>query len=126
VPIGRYTQQILQRAGGALGADFPARVQQRVVSRELSVRRVMTKVLLGEAQVGVVYRTDAMATGRSLKVVAIPAQFNVVAQYPIAETLHPVHPELARAWVGLVLSPKGKERLRAAGFLPAPEGGAER
>src|SRR5215813_2573391 len=37
VPIGAYTLQILDRARTAAGADFPDRVQARVVSRELNV-----------------------------------------------------------------------------------------
>ncbi|HEY0463798.1 MAG TPA: molybdate ABC transporter substrate-binding protein, partial [Polyangiaceae bacterium] len=44
VPIGKYTLQILDKASGALGADFRARVEARVVSRELNVRQVLTKV----------------------------------------------------------------------------------
>src|SRR5262245_58064403 len=43
VPIGTYTLQILEKARTQLGADFAARVQSRVASRELNVRQVLTK-----------------------------------------------------------------------------------
>ncbi|WP_437877411.1 molybdate ABC transporter substrate-binding protein [Sorangium sp. So ce513] len=122
VPIGRYTQAILDRAAGPLGADFRARVEARVVSRELSVRQVLTKVRLGEAQAGVVYRTDAQAGQDGVAIVPIPPDINVVAEYPIAVVTGAAHPGLARAWVDLVLSEAGQSALRRAGFV-APSGG---
>lgn len=123
VPIGRYTLQILDRASMSLGADFRARVEARVVSRELNVRQVLTKVRLGEAQAGVVYRTDAHAAQDGVTVVAIPPDINVIAEYPIAVVVGAAHPGLARAWVDLVLSETGQGALRRAGFL-APSGGS--
>src|SRR5690606_19045807 len=38
VPIGRYTLQILDRPQSTRGADFRARVEAKVASRELNVR----------------------------------------------------------------------------------------
>ena len=49
VPIGAYTLQILERARAKLGDDFPARVEARVVSRELNVRQVLDQ---GDARRG--------------------------------------------------------------------------
>ncbi|MFI5298828.1 MAG: molybdate ABC transporter substrate-binding protein [Polyangiales bacterium] len=117
VPIGRYSLQILDRAALTLGADFRSRVEAKVVSRELNVRQVLTKVSLGEAQAGIVYRTDARAADGSVTVVAIPAAQNVVASYPVAVVSGAPHPLLARAWVDFVLSPAGRQALESAGFL---------
>lgn len=122
VPIGRYALQILDRASASLGADFRARVEAKVVSRELNVRQVLTKVRLGEAQAGVVYRTDAQAAQDGVTVAAIPPEVNVIAEYPIAVVAGAAHPGLARAWVDLVRSEAGQSALRRAGFL-APSGG---
>ncbi|WP_437735482.1 molybdate ABC transporter substrate-binding protein [Sorangium sp. So ce1335] len=122
VPIGRYTLAILDRAAASLGADFRARVEARVVSRELNVRQVLTKVRLGEAQAGVVYRTDAQAAQDGVAIVPIPPDLNVVAEYPIAIVAGAAHPGLARAWVDFVLSEAGQRALRGAGFV-APSGG---
>lgn len=116
VPIGNYTLQILERAKAQLGADFPARVQARVASRELNVRQVLTKVMLGEADAGIVYRTDARSGGDKVRVVEIPAELNVVAEYTIATVARAPHPELARAWVTLVTGPAGQAALEGAGF----------
>ncbi len=121
VPIGRYTLQMLDRASTTLGADFRARVEAKVVSRELNVRQVLTKVSLGEAQAGVVYRTDARSAQGRVSIVTIPSDINVIAGYPIAVVTGAPHPGLARAWVGLVLSSEGQQALRSAGFL-APSG----
>jgi molybdate transport system substrate-binding protein len=122
VPIGRYTQKILeQAAAGPMGADFRKQVEAHVVSRELNVRQVLAKVTLGEAQAGVVYRTDAKSAEGKVGVVAIPAGVNVLAEYPIAAVAGGPHPQLARAWVTFVMSEASQKTLRDAGFLaPTP------
>jgi molybdate transport system substrate-binding protein len=123
VPIGRYTLQLLDRAAQVLGADFRVRVERKVVSRELSVRQVLAKVSLGEAQAGVVYRSDAEAARGRVTHLVIPAEVNVVAEYPIALVTGAAHPRRGRAFVDLVRSTEGRRALRAAGFaLPRPAG----
>ncbi|MEY2931852.1 MAG: hypothetical protein RL033_2601 [Pseudomonadota bacterium] len=117
VPIGRYTVQILGNAGKTLGADFAASFDKKVASRELDVRQVLNKVVLGEADAGIVYRTDANSAKDKVGVVTIPAELNVIAEYPIAVTSAAAHPTPAGAWVKFVLSPAGQEVLNAAGFL---------
>jgi molybdate transport system substrate-binding protein len=112
VPIGAYTLRILDRTD----ADFRRRVLARVVSKELNVRQVLAKVALGEADAGIVYRTDARAAGGEVLPLDIPAALNVVAEYPIAVLGGAAEPAAARAFVELVLSPEGQERLAAAGF----------
>jgi molybdate transport system substrate-binding protein len=117
VPIGRYTLKILDNASKRLGSDFRARVEAHVVSRELNVRQVLAKVTLGEADAGIVYRTDAATAGDGVTIVTIPAELNVIAEYPIAVVEGAAHTELARAWLGLVVSPDGQRALGRAGFL---------
>src|SRR5204863_278469 len=120
VPIGVYTLQILDKAAAKLGADFPGRVQAKVASRELNVRQVLAKVVLGEADAGVVYRSDAVAAAGKIAVVGIPPELNVIAEYPIAALAAAPHPDLARRWIELVKSPAGAAALRAAGFTACP------
>lgn len=119
VPIGAYALQVLERASGALGADFRARVERRVVSREPNARQVLAKVALGEADAGIVYASDARAAP-AVTVIAIPPELNVVAEYPVGVTSDAPHPELARAWVGLLRSPAGARALSEAGFTSPP------
>jgi molybdate transport system substrate-binding protein len=120
VPIGAYTVQILQRAADKLGASFAARVQAKIVSRELNVRQVLAKVVLGEADAAIVYRTDALTANGKVRVVEIPPDLNVTAAYPIAALKHAPSPNLADAFVALVRSPSGTAVLREAGFVPCP------
>jgi molybdate transport system substrate-binding protein len=127
VPIGRYTLQILDLAAKQLGEKYPEQVLAKVVSRELNVRQVLAKVSLGEADAGIVYRTDALSLkdGQDkVAVVDIPAEINVIAEYPIAVVANAPHPGLASAWVKLVKSELGQKALHDAGFLPRLGGAA--
>jgi molybdate transport system substrate-binding protein len=124
VPIGRYTLQILDRASRQLGADFRSRVEAKVASRELNVRQVVAKISLGEADAGIVYRTDANAARDKVRIVPIPADLNVIAEYPIAVVADAQQPELAVEWVNLLRSEAGRKVLLGAGFL-APEAPAQ-
>lgn len=108
VPIGAYSGQILAKAGMRLG--------DRVVSRELNVRQVLAKVALGEADAGIVYRSDVPAAQGKVRVIPIPPALNVVAQYPVATVAGA--PPLAQQFVALLLSRAGQEALARAGFLP--------
>lgn len=119
VPIGAYTVKIFDAAAKKYGADLRTKLEASVVSRELNVRQVLAKVTLGEADAGIVYRTDAQAAKDKVEVIAIPAELNVQAEYPIAAVSASKQPALAQAWVELVLSAAGQQRLTSAGFLPA-------
>jgi molybdate transport system substrate-binding protein len=118
VPIGAYTAQIWKKAAAKLGADFAAHLEEKVVSRELNVRQVLAKVLLGEADAGIVYRSDALAAQGKVALVEIPPELNVTAAYPIAALKGAPHPDLAGAFIDLVRSPAGATVLREAGFVP--------
>ena len=63
VPVGQYTLDFLDKASKDPGFDtaFGAAVLKNVVSYEENVRSVLTKVVLGEADAGVVYVTDITA-----------------------------------------------------------------
>ena len=112
VPVGAYADEAIAHQG----ASFRAAVGARVVSRELNVRQVLSKVALGEADAGIVYRTDARAAPAKVEVLPVPG--SPVALYPVAPLLRAPSPDLARRFVELVLSPQGEDALRRHGFLP--------
>ena len=123
VPIGAYSRQILADAANAAdgpGADFLERVLANLRSNESNVRAVLTKVQLGEADAGIVYRTDAALAGGDIEVVDIPAEYNATASYPIAVTKESRNPAAAAAWIAYVLSPEGQAILQRFGFGPRP------
>jgi molybdate transport system substrate-binding protein len=119
VPAGGYTLTILDNLSTdpTYGADFKTRVLANVVSYETDVKQVVAKVQLGEADAGIVYITDAIAAP-TLKTIAIPTNYNVVAKYPIAALINAPQPELAAGFVAYVLSADGQAILKKWGFTP--------
>jgi molybdate transport system substrate-binding protein len=111
VPIGRYTRLVLENAG----PDFKAQVLENTASNETTVKQVLAKVQLGEADAGVVYASDAVAAP-DLPVIEIPPKWNVLAEYPIAPLKNALHPELTDVFVAFVLSPQGQVILQKWGF----------
>lgn len=112
VPIGDYARQILENAGIAREA------LANLVSNEEDVKAVIQKVVLGEADVGIVYATDVTAqVADRVQVVDIPDPVNVVASYVVAVVASSDDPALARSFVSFLLGP-GQAVLRRYGFLP--------
>jgi len=106
VPIGKYAAQVLANAG----------VTATPVSFEENVKGIVTKVTLGEADAGIVYRTDVSAAGAEAEGVDIPADINVQASYPIIATAEAGNPAGAAAFIDLVLSEQGQKILDSYGF----------
>lgn len=117
VPIGRYTQDALAKLGLEPGypADFSAKVNRNVVSREPNVRAVLAKVELGEADAALVYETDARGSAR-VRAIAIPEKANVVAEYPIAVLTASGNKSGAEAFVQFLRSHTGRSILKRHGF----------
>jgi molybdate transport system substrate-binding protein len=107
VPCGRYAERIFENAGVAVTPK----------SFEENVNAVVTKVTLGEADAGIVYRTDVLAVGADAEGVELPVAVNVVAQYPIVVTRDAANPDGAEAFVAFVGSDQGQEILSSYGFL---------
>lgn len=116
VPIGRYAEQILDRAESIYGAGFKQRVMAHVISRELQVKQVVAKILLKEAQAGIVYKTDALLLPKEVRMIAIDSRMNVESDYPIAILKRTIKPQLAQAFVDELLSLRAQRHLALAGF----------
>ncbi len=117
VPVGNYTLQVLAKLDTALGAGFKDKVVANVVSYENDVKQVVAKVQLGEADAGLVYTSDTVAAPE-LKKIEIPAENNVIAEYPIAMLAQAADAELAQAFIDFILSADGQSILAKWGFLP--------
>lgn len=120
VPVGQYALDFLDKAVQEtdLGQAYKDGVLGNVVSFENNVKTVLTKVLLGEADAGIVYTSDI--TGDAADKVGrldIPDALNVIATYPIAVIADSKQVELAQAFVDLVLSADGQEVLAKYGFI---------
>ena len=85
------------------------------VSEEQKVTDVRTKVESGEADAGVVYKTDAVAAKDKVDEVTIDNK-GVVNHYPIAQTAKPENPAGAQAFIDAVTGKAGQEILAKYGF----------
>ena len=117
VPAGRYARQILDNLNAEFGGDYRSRVLANLVSNEDNIRQAVTKVQLGEADASIVYVSDAVAVP-DLQKIEIPADVNVIAEYPIASLSRSENPDLADAFIAYVLSPAGQATLKKWGFTP--------
>ena len=107
VPAGRYAQEAFAKAG----------VEVRPATEELSVKGVVTKVQLGEADAGVVYVTDARAAGDRLEAVAIPEEDNIRAEYQVARVAGAKNRGAARSFIDALRGAAGRKHLLDAGFV---------
>lgn len=108
VPCGSYAQQVF----AAVGATVTPR------SFEENVKAVVAKVVLGEADAGIVYASDLVTVDDRAQGVEIPDESNVVARYPIATTREGPNPDGAQDFVDFVLSDGGRAILASYGFGP--------
>lgn len=126
VPVGQYALDFLDKAqaAGELGAGYKEAVMANVVSYEVNVRAVLSKVILGEADAGIVYRSDVAAlVGADAQIgevqqIDIPDNLNTIASYPIAPLADSRQPELAQRFIDYILGPEGQQLLAANGFVP--------
>lgn len=114
VPITRYAVQLVDRLG--IADAYAA----NVASREDNVAAVRAKIELGEGDAGVVYVTDAIASGARVEQVPVPPDANVPATYAAAIVGDTDQPEESAAFLAWLTGPAGQASLAAFGFLPAP------
>lgn len=111
VPCGAASQKVLAAAGVTL---TPA-------SEEQNVTAVLTKVAAGEADAGLVYRTDVLVAGDDVEGVDVDEAAGAVNRYPVAvlgpDTRASADPAVAQAFVDLVLSDAGQKVLADLGFV---------
>ena len=121
VPVGDYALQIISKMGNdsAYGHNYKEKVLANVISQETNVNYVVTKVALGEADVGFAYVSDITEDLTSkVDKIDIPDEYNVVAQYPMGVLLESKYPVESREFMSLVISDKGKAVLEKYGFAP--------
>lgn len=106
VPCGDFAREALKRAG----------VTAIIDTNEPDVRALLTKVELGELDAGITYVSDVISTDGAVDGVAIPPEFNVVAEYPIAVLAAAPNQHGADEFLRFVTSDAGGEILISHGF----------
>jgi molybdate transport system substrate-binding protein len=115
VPLGSYTEQVLDN----LGIDES---KLDIVSREQDAESVLAKLTSGEADAGFVYATDALAQKAKLHEIRFPESADATATYPIGIVSYSTNTKAAQQWIDLVNSPHGQAVLEHFGFGAAPTG----
>jgi molybdate transport system substrate-binding protein len=119
VPVGDYAMQIINNLGNdsAFGPEYKSKVLANAVSQETNVNYVVTKVALGEADVGFAYVSDVTENVASkVDVVEIPDKYNVIAQYTMGITKDSKYPAESETFIKLVTSDEGNSILEKYGF----------
>ncbi len=106
VPCGSFAEEVLSNAGLAAAVD----------TYEPDVRSLLTKIESGELDAGIVYLTDIAARADSVVGIAIPEDFNVTAEYPLAVLGGGDNSTGGELFVEFVTSDEGAAILSAHGF----------
>lgn len=109
VPVGDYARAAL----AALGASD---VLDNVVSEEDDVGGIVAKVVLGEADAGIVYVTNVAPAGAAVRALELPPAAQPAIEYAVAVVSDSDSREAAEAFVDRLLGPEGRAALEAAGF----------
>lgn len=121
VPVGLYSLEFFNNASQdpAYGSDFKDKVVANIVSYEENVKAVLSKVILGEADAGIVYTSDiTTASAAEVLTLAIPNRLNIMASYFIAPINDSHQEELGRQFLAFVVSREGQDILMKNGFNP--------
>jgi len=113
VPAGRYAREALEAAGVWEG------LSGRIV-RGGSVRGTLEWVVRGEADAGVVYRTDAAVQPAVVVAFAFPEGSHRPVRYPAAVLSRSPSPAAAAAFLDFAAGPQGAGFFRASGFRITP------
>jgi molybdate transport system substrate-binding protein len=111
VPAGQYGKEALESLG------LWAAVEPSVVQSE-NVRAALKLVSLGEAALGIVYASDAVAEPGVSVIGTFPADSHTPIVYPGALTV--TAGEAAGAFLDHLSSPEAQEVFKANGFVPLP------
>jgi molybdate transport system substrate-binding protein len=106
VPCGSATKKL----AAALGVTL------KPVSEETKVTDVRTKVESGQADAGIVYVTDAKASGDKVETIPIAGTEKARNQYLIGVPKASKQAALGAQFIELVTSDQGQQALKAAGF----------
>lgn len=107
VPVGRYTRQVLAKAG----------LTVRWNSQVISARAVLDRVRADEADAGLVYITDLRSAGVAASSVPIPAKLNATATFAAATVQDSDHEEPANEFVSWLTTPPAQELFNKYGFV---------
>ncbi|MEK3934484.1 molybdate ABC transporter substrate-binding protein [Sporosarcina sp. FSL W7-1349] len=109
VPVGRYSKEVFEH----LGLWEP--LQEKLVLGS-DVRQVLTHVEMGNADLGVVYSSDAVISDKVKVLAKADDEWHSPIIYPGAIIRESEHEKAAQSFLDYLMSDKGLETLRKYGF----------
>ena len=109
VPAGIYAKTALEKAG------IWERIKAKCIPA-LDVHAALAYVERGDADCGIVYRTDAAITKNVLTAISLPKEIQPNIQYSAAITQNSDHP-LSAAFLAFLQSEEAKRIFRESGFI---------
>lgn len=119
VPIAKYAKLVVQGLGFLPGysSTFASDYARNVVTKVDSVAAVVAQVELGQADAGIVYVTDAIASTK-VQQVELPDGANVTASYAGVVVKASTQSTAAQALLDWLLGVDGQTVLGSVGFEP--------
>lgn len=117
LPAGNYFYKALDaaKADNTIDQATYDKIIKNIKSQELNVKDVVSKVNLGDADAGVVYKTDAN-NQKELQVITDKEFSKLQVDYPIAVVSASKNKTAAQEFVDYVTTGKGKDILKQYGF----------
>lgn len=119
VPCGSYFYKALQKAlqDKVIDKAEHDKILANIKSNELNVKDIVSKVNLGEADVGIVYKTDINKKNKDRIQIIEDKEFSKLkVEYPIAVINVSKNKKAAQEFIDYVTSTKGKNILKNYGF----------
>jgi molybdate transport system substrate-binding protein len=113
VPAGIYAKEWLQKTG------LWKKITDKVVPTE-NVRACLAAVEAGNADAGIVYKTDALISNKVKIAYEVAVAEGPRIFYPIATVKDSKQPDAGRKFVGYLGGPEAGAVFKKYGFLPAP------
>lgn len=113
VPVARYARASLEKLG------LWKKIESKLVRGD-NVRATLKWVLLGEADAGIVYRTDALAENKVKVAFALPASSHPPIRYAAAVLKGAQSPGEARSFLEFCAGDEARPLWRKAGFKDVP------
>lgn len=112
VPAGKYAEEVLKHLG------IYDELKPKFVQAQ-DVRQALMFVETGNADAGIVYRTDAMTSNRVTVVATAPDGSHSPIVYPVAVLKNSRNISAAKDFVTFLLGPKSRAVFQKYGFIPA-------
>lgn len=120
VPVGDYWEKALSIGvkEGTISTEEKAKIDANIKSRELNVKDVLSKVLLGEVDFGVVYRSDITKGNEDkLEDIELTVFAKCDAEYPVAILKASEEKPEVKKFYNFLISTEVKEILKKYKFI---------